>query len=653
MNNFPFRSFAFPVLLLVLWPIGGAKVWSQDCEAAAYPYPPYLQGAMDPQVEGWPLSEAGLAYALKPEYERRPGRESNKHQPTLWPVIPAAGFWGGTSWLDTHAKLVGYVQANRGPIDILLVGDSITQQWGSPLDTGVLNTAWKRRFGDYKTINIGIGGDKTQNVLWRLDHGGVEGLQPRLVIVMIGNNNMFFTPETGVEAAAEGVRACADNLRRKFPDAELIVAKILPCHSPQERFYQDIRKTNVALDTLGLDRDPNVTVIDLTSDFVNEDGTLRQPLFTSDGIHLSAAGYDKYAERLAPLVEKSLGGKGLGGEVAMPPKGTQGVKPPGRSVDPSAVHDAKPTGVKVAPLSATLAEYLSRPTPQTEDGEGLVYPYAPYNEGKMDPKTRGWPLNDEERKWVAKGEYYRKPGHEVQKHLPEMWPVTPTAAHWQPKDGGEGNAWVGHHATCVEKLQGPGDRIDVLLIGDSITQGWGGGWDGAKFQPAWGERFGELRTVNLGIGGDRSENVLWRLDHGALDGVEPKVIVLMIGVNNAPLVHANGVPAAAVALGIRLCVDNIRLRTPSSRVIVVKPLPAFDPTREVGAAIGAINAALDEIGLAKDDHVEVLDLSEDFIDDLGSLRGELYSDGHLHLGAAGYEVLAKRLQPQIEKWLKP
>jgi beta-glucosidase len=157
----------------------------------------------------------------------------------------------------------------------------------------------------------------------------------------------------------------------------------------------------------------------------------------------------------------------------------------------------------------------------------------------------------------------------------------------------------------------------------------------------------------LGIGGDRSENVLWRLDHGALDGVEPKVIVLMIGVNNAPLVHANGVPAAAVALGIRLCVDNIRLRTPSSRVIVVKPLPAFDPTREVGAAIGAINAALDEIGLAKDDHVEVLDLSEDFIDDLGSLRGELYSDGHLHLGAAGYEVLAKRLQPQIEKWLKP
>ena len=72
MNGPKFRRFAFLALLWVLWPIAGAKVWSQDREVVAYPYPPYLAGAMDPQVEGWPLSEAGLAYALKPEHERRP-----------------------------------------------------------------------------------------------------------------------------------------------------------------------------------------------------------------------------------------------------------------------------------------------------------------------------------------------------------------------------------------------------------------------------------------------------------------------------------------------------------------------------------------------------------------------------------------------------
>jgi len=109
-----------------------------------YPYPPYNEGKMDPQLKGWPLTKDERAYIIeKPEHERRPGSEANKHLPNLWPIIPAAGHWGGTSWLDTHEKLVEYVTANPGSCDVLLVGDSITQQWGSPLDKGVLNEAWR------------------------------------------------------------------------------------------------------------------------------------------------------------------------------------------------------------------------------------------------------------------------------------------------------------------------------------------------------------------------------------------------------------------------------------------------------------------------------------------------------------------------------
>jgi platelet-activating factor acetylhydrolase IB subunit beta/gamma len=267
--------------------------------AIDYPY----QNA-EPQKTGWPLTDAERAYVLKPEHERRPGRESNKHLPAMWPVVPSAGHWGGTAWLDTHAKLVDYVQANNGPIDILLVGDSITQQWGSPLDKGVLNDAWKKYFGGYKTINIGIGGDKAQNVLWRLDHGGVAGLEPRLIVLMIGNNNMFFTPETGIEPAAKGVQMCVANVRDKFPKADVIVAKILPCHAPGNTFYEDIKKTNAALDLLKLDSDPKVRVLDLTSDFVNADGTIKKSLFTPDNIHLSLAGYETFANKLKPLVER-------------------------------------------------------------------------------------------------------------------------------------------------------------------------------------------------------------------------------------------------------------------------------------------------------------------------------------------------------------
>ena len=261
--------------------------------AAALDYP---HVTAEPQKTGWPLTAEERAYVVnKPEYERRPGRESNKHLPQLWPQVPTAGHFGGDSWLKLHEAHVKTVQANQGPIDVLLVGDSITIQWGD---------SWKKNFPDLKAANIGIGGDKTQNVLWRLDHGGVEGLQPKAIVLMIGNNNMFFTPETGVEAAAKGIEMCLKNLREKFPTASIIVAKILPAHAPGNRFYEDIKKTNAALDPLKLDSDPNVKVLDLWPDFTNADGTIKKDLFTPDNIHLSSAGYAVYAERLKPLLAR-------------------------------------------------------------------------------------------------------------------------------------------------------------------------------------------------------------------------------------------------------------------------------------------------------------------------------------------------------------
>jgi platelet-activating factor acetylhydrolase IB subunit beta/gamma len=266
---------------------------SVSCFALDYP-----ASTGEPQPSGWPISEAERAFVLRPEHERRPGAEKNQHLPRLWPSVPSAGNWGGSAWLDLHEKLVKTAQANRGPVDFLLVGDSITMQWGA---------AWQKHFGQYKTVNLGIGGDKTQNVLWRLDHGGVEGLQPRVIVLMIGNNNMFFAAETGIEAAARGIQTCAENLLEKFPSAQLILAKILPAHAPGNRFYEDIRLTNAALDALQLQSNPRIHVLDFHGDMLQSDGALKAGLFSADNIHLTQdGGYELYASKLKPLAEKLL-----------------------------------------------------------------------------------------------------------------------------------------------------------------------------------------------------------------------------------------------------------------------------------------------------------------------------------------------------------
>lgn len=263
---------------------------AQGLSALEYPHP-----NAEPQPSGWPLSAQERAYITdKPEYERRPGRELHKHLPQLWPQVPTAGHFGGDAWLRLHEDHVKTVQSQPGPLPVLLVGDSITIQWGQ---------SWKKNFPGIKAINLGIGGDKTQNLLWRLDHGGVQGLEPSNILLMIGNNNAFFTPETGIEAAAKGVALCVANLREKFPKARIVLAKILPAHAPGNRFHEDLKQINQALHALPLENDPNLRLLDLWPHFTQADGQLRAELYSPDQIHLSPQGYALYAKHLRPLLQ--------------------------------------------------------------------------------------------------------------------------------------------------------------------------------------------------------------------------------------------------------------------------------------------------------------------------------------------------------------
>ncbi len=197
----------------------------------------------------------------------------------------------------------------------------------------------------------------------------------------------------------------------------------------------------------------------------------------------------------------------------------------------------------------------------------------------------------------------------------------------------EGN-WMTRHQSFNDRVkQG---NVDLLLIGDSITQGWeGAGKD------VWAKYYGKRNAVNLGIGGDRTQHVLWRLDHGNVDGIAPKLAVLMIGTNNS-----GGNTAEEIGAGIEAIVKKLREKLPQTKVLILAVFPRGDkpnPMREKNAKASQIAAKL-----ADDKMVFFLDIGDKFLAPDGTLTKEIMPD-FLHLSPAGYEIWAASTEPTVAK----
>lgn len=286
---------------------------------------------------------------------------------------------------------------------------------------------------------------------------------------------------------------------------------------------------------------------------------------------------------------------------------------------------------------------------QAEEKPIIEYPYAPYNEGKLEPQLTGWPLSAEEKAYLKKPANQRRPGSEGGKSLPEMWSVTPMPGYisWSSLTD---TVWFGKH----ERLMASAKEIpntEIVLLGDAFTQRWGDGAEKEPLIPAWQKQFAQHKTLNFGITAERTENLLWRLDHGALDGLSPKVVVLNIGMNNVSSMKTCGVTASSIAQGIALCVENIRKRVPTAHVVVVTLLPTDKPGSPVRDGISKVNAALNDLQLDKDPMVQVLDLTGDLTNKDGTLRNDAYAYKHIYLGDGGYEIYAARLKTILNKLL--
>jgi lysophospholipase L1-like esterase len=218
--------------------------------------------------------------------------------------------------------------------------------------------------------------------------------------------------------------------------------------------------------------------------------------------------------------------------------------------------------------------------------------------------------------------------------------------HGVPRE--DANSILAHQQLLQKKQSG---RIDVYLLGDSITRRWGA-TDYPQFLQHWYATFRGWNAANFGWGGDKIENILWRVENGEMDGIDPHVIVLMAGTNDVGnVMPRDGVDSAARRIGsdFATLVDAVKVRAPRATLVLMGILPRED-NPAVMPVIDGINRRI--AGLADGSKVRYLDITPQLLDRNGHIREGVMDDG-LHLTLAGYRVWGDALSPVLRDLLGP
>jgi beta-glucosidase len=196
------------------------------------------------------------------------------------------------------------------------------------------------------------------------------------------------------------------------------------------------------------------------------------------------------------------------------------------------------------------------------------------------------------------------------------------------------------HEAFLERIKaGP---VGLLFLGDSITDAWP-----KRSKETWA-KFAPYNPANFGISGERTEDVLWRITNGELDGIDPKAVVIMIGTNN--IGHFADEKPEWVAAGVKKIIDTVRVKLPNAKILLLGVFPrgatAMDEKRK---KVEGINAIIKDFHDGKS--VTYLDISSKFIDEAGNLPKDIMPDG-LHPNPPGYQVWFDAMWPTLEGLLK-
>jgi N-acetylglucosamine-6-sulfatase len=230
------------------------------------------------------------------------------HAAELETTQPVAAKTNGEKWWNGNCeRIMADIKKMEGEIDVAIVGDSITARWRG-------SESWTKHWGSYRSVNMGIGGDRTQNVLWRLQNGELDGYKARLFVVMIGTNNLF-DKKTEPSDAAAGVKAIIDLIQTKQPQARILLLGIFPRGEKPNPGREKIAATN---ELIAKYQGGAVHYMDIGAKFLEPDGTISKEVM-KDFLHLAPKGYDIWAEAIKDKVKELVGGASSAPKSAVQP----------------------------------------------------------------------------------------------------------------------------------------------------------------------------------------------------------------------------------------------------------------------------------------------------------------------------------------------
>lgn len=444
--------------------------------------------------------------------------------PAIIPAPATPQIWA-SRWQEKLERV------KKGSIDLIFVGDSISHAWDDASNYPV----WSAYYEPRNAVSLGFSGARTENILWMLENGIVEGISPKVAVVMIGTNNtdgVHFPVANTPEQIAEGITKIVSTLRQKLPKTKILLLHIFPRDNIPGTGEASKRASELVSH---LHDGKNIYFLDITKIYLKPDGKI-DPALMPDLLHPNAVGNLLWAQAMEPTLRKLMG---------------------------------KPQNIAAVPAEKCEADFYD---------------------------------------WYAR-------------HI-------------------DAKAYVKKN------------RAELVFVGDSITHMFGGSPTSNRILGGdlWQKWYGYRKAINLGFGFDRTQQVLWRLAHGELEGSQPKALVLLIGTNNLTPHAVRANTNEEIIEGIDAICKLVHRHSPKTKIVLMGLLPRGEqPNTLYRVRVSQINAELAKRNGKQ--NVLFFDLGSKLLDEKGVMLPGVTTD-FLHLSEKGYGIWAESLEPLLKSLLQ-